>query len=64
MLIVGDVVATACVGDSRIIMSSLGGQKTYPLTKDHIPGRELEAQRIVAAGGRVYTQKKAILHYD
>lgn len=54
VLIVEDNCFVANVGDSRAIMSSDGGTKTYTLSRDHKPADELEKKRITEAGGQIY----------
>ena len=51
ILIIGDTCFCANVGDSRSLLSGQGGQKIYPLSKDHKPCDEAERKRIVNAGG-------------
>ena len=51
ILIIGDTCFCANVGDSRSLLSGQGGQKIYPLSKDHKPCDEAERKRIVDAGG-------------
>jgi serine/threonine protein phosphatase PrpC len=50
-MIIGDVCFAANVGDSRALLSGCGGQKIYPLSKDHKPCDENERKRIIEAGG-------------
>ena len=51
ILIIGDTCFSANVGDSRALLSGSGGQKIYPLSRDHKPCDELERKRIIDAGG-------------
>lgn len=44
----------ANVGDSRAVLSSEEGRKTYPLSLDHKPGEDSETKRIRDAGGEIY----------
>lgn len=44
----------ANVGDSRAVMSGEGGQRIFPLSRDHKPMDELEQKRILEAGGKIY----------
>lgn len=44
----------ANVGDSRAIISSEGGKNIYNLSRDHKPSDEVEYNRIIEAGGKVY----------
>ena len=50
-LIIGDTCFLANVGDSRALLSGHGGQKIYPLSRDHKPCDELERKRIIEGGG-------------
>ncbi|CDW84010.1 protein phosphatase 2c containing protein [Stylonychia lemnae] len=54
VLIIGDVCFAANVGDSRALLSGTGGQKIYPLSRDHKPSDENERKRIIEAGGQIY----------
>ena len=54
ILIIGDICFSANVGDSRALLSGSGGQKIYPLSKDHKPSDESERKRIIDAGGSIY----------
>ena len=54
VLIVGDICYIANLGDSRAVMSGEGGNKIYPLSKDHKPNDLTERQRIEKGGGRIY----------
>jgi serine/threonine protein phosphatase PrpC len=51
ILIIGDICFAANVGDSRALLSGTGGQKIFPLSKDHKPSDENERKRIIEAGG-------------
>ena len=42
------------VGDSRAIMSGNLGKKLFPLSRDHKPLDDLERERIVKSGGKIY----------
>jgi len=53
VLIVGDMVYVANVGDSRSILSSDLGSKVYPLTKDQKPIEASESKRILENGGKI-----------
>ena len=53
-LFVDDLCFTACVGDSRAIMSCAGGRYTVELSKDHKPNNKDEHARILQAGGKIY----------
>lgn len=44
----------ANVGDSRAILSTELGKKAFSLSRDHKPCDELERQRIIDAGGKIY----------
>ncbi len=60
VLIVGDRVYTANVGDSRALLATSGS--THPaalptvhaLSTDHKPGDEQERKRIIENGGQIY----------
>ena len=54
LLIVNDICYVANVGDSRAIMSGLGGRKAWELSKDHKPNEEGESYRIIHQGGKIY----------
>ena len=54
VLIVGDMCYVANVGDSRALLSGDGGQRIFPLTRDHKPTDEAERKRIIEAGGQIY----------
>lgn len=56
----------ANVGDSRAVLSSEEGKKTYPLSLDHKPGEDSETKRIRDAGGEIYyrTATNQIITYD
>ena len=54
VLIVGDICYVANLGDSRAVMSGEGGNKVYPLSRDHKPNDVAERQRIEKNGGRIY----------
>lgn len=56
----------ANVGDSRAVLSSNRGKTVYPLSFDHKPGDDKEAERIKAAGGEIYfrTATNQIISYD
>jgi len=54
VLIVGEVVYVANVGDSRAFMSIDCGSKIVPLTSDHKPENPDEQKRIEQNGGKVY----------
>ena len=41
-------------GDSRACMSSDGGRQVYGLSIDHKPTEEVETERILGNGGRIY----------
>lgn len=51
MLIVNDDVYIANLGDSRALLSSEKGTKTYELTRDHKPEDDIEKGRILGNGG-------------
>jgi protein phosphatase 2C family protein 2/3 len=44
----------ANVGDSRALLSAMGGQYNIELSRDHKPNDELETKRITEAGGKIY----------
>lgn len=44
----------ANVGDSRAIMSTEFSKKSFSLSRDHKPCDDLERQRIIEAGGKIY----------
>ena len=46
VLIVGDMVYVANVGDSRAVLSSDSGKNVFPLSLDHKPGDDAEMRRI------------------
>ncbi|KAL6132164.1 hypothetical protein ACLB2K_070535 [Fragaria x ananassa] len=48
-----ELVVVANCGDSRVVLSRLGGTIALPLSTDHKPDRADELERIEAAGGRV-----------
>jgi protein phosphatase 2C family protein 2/3 len=54
LLIVDDLCFVANVGDCRAILSSNGGKKVTPLSKDHKPSDDAEKKRIILNGGTVY----------
>lgn len=55
VLIRGDIVYTANIGDSRAVIGQKdkGSWKNRPLTRDHKPDWPDESKRIIQAGGRV-----------
>ena len=55
LLIVGDKIFSANVGDSRAVMTKYLKDSWYekPLSKDHKPDLRIERSRILKAGGRV-----------
>ncbi|EGR30192.1 protein phosphatase 2c, putative [Ichthyophthirius multifiliis] len=63
LLIVGEIIYVANVGDSRPVLSVKFGQKVSSLLKDHKPDQEYEKNRILQAGGRIYYQSKFILFF-
>ena len=54
VVIIGDTCFVANVGDSRALLSGSGGQKIYPLSRDHKPSDEQEKKRIIEGGGKIY----------
>lgn len=42
------------MGDSRALISTDGGLRTYMLSHDHRPDVESERVRILKAGGQIY----------
>jgi serine/threonine protein phosphatase PrpC len=54
VIIIQDMCYVANVGDSRAVLSSEEGRKTYPLSLDHKPGEDGETKRIRDAGGEIY----------
>jgi len=54
---IGDMCYVANVGDSRAVMSGEGGNKIFPLSRDHKPSDENEQKRIIDAGGKIYQYK-------
>ena len=52
-LLIENIFYIANVGDSRAVLSQLGGQSVQ-LSRDHKPSDEQEKQRIIKAGGQVY----------
>jgi serine/threonine protein phosphatase PrpC len=60
ILIVGEIVYVANVGDSRAFMSVDGGQKIMLLSKDHKPEDEGETKRVEENGGQIYQNKSYV----
>lgn len=54
VLIVEMEVYVANVGDSRAIMSAANGQKLFILSRDHKPNEDIEKNRIIEKGGKIY----------
>ena len=54
IMMIGDQIYIANVGDSRAIMSCDDGNRTIDLSKDHKPGEESEKKRITQGGGSLY----------
>jgi len=60
ILIVGDMCYIANVGDSRAVVSIDHGDRAVPMSIDHKPTDDQEAQRIRDAGGQIYQTKTHI----
>jgi len=56
VLIIEEMCYVANVGDSRAVMSGDGGKRTYSLSRDHKPSDEHEKQRVLDAGGKIYSR--------
>jgi serine/threonine protein phosphatase PrpC len=41
-------------GDSRAVMSTLGGKKVVTLSNDHKPTDDIEVERILTNEGKIY----------
>lgn len=54
------------MGDSRAVLSSDSGKNVIPLSFDHKPGDDKEAQRIKDGGGEIYyrTATNKVITYD
>ena len=59
VIIVGKKCYVANLGDSRAIMSVNSGAECAAMTKDHKPNEENENQRVIRAGGEVYSSGTA-----
>lgn len=49
-----DICYVANVGDSRALLSAMGGNKIFELSNDHKPTDEEETRRITENGGKIY----------
>ena len=53
-MFIDDICYIANVGDSRAIMSVLGGKNIFELSEDHKPESDAETKRITENGGKIY----------
>ena len=58
-MFVDDICYMANVGDSRAIMSVMGGEKIIALSNDHKPTDEIETKRITENNGKIYQTQTA-----
>jgi serine/threonine protein phosphatase PrpC len=47
-------------GDSRAVMSTLGGKKVVTLSNDHKPTDDIEVERILSNEGKIYQNTQII----